>query len=189
MAIRDISAAALKEADDSVRRGGFKLNVPEHAKTNAKNPKQKFWTESGTILSCKRYEKPGKSGLIHDVFEIKLTITAEGSGENIGKTFTVFPRIAFDAPNDPQHGDRIMSNRSTALLRQFIEANGIELPTDEEGRPKVSADLLLTLFTPEGGDSPVIGNRVSFEVKQTEPDNPEDPNAKWNPDVQTFMVP
>ena len=189
MAIRDITAAALKEAEDSVKTfGSFKLKEPENARVNKNNPLQKFWTEGGRVLSAKHYEAIGKkSGLTHDVFEIKLEITAEGSGENIGQKFTVFPRISFDATEDKAPGDVTMSRRSRALLSQFIEANGIELPTDGEGRRFLSADILNQVFTPTGADSPVIGTLLMFEVKQTAPEDPKAPDARWQTDVQTFM--
>ena len=178
MNIRDISAAALKEAMDGARRGGgFKLNVPENARVNKRNPRQRFWTEYGSIASLKRYEKPGKSGLTHTVYEIKLQITAEGSGENIGTTFTVFPRVAYDAlPLDPSHGDRIMSIRSIGLLTQFFEATGIE--------NGMAAETIQQVFTEMGSDSPLVGQMVSFEVKQEEPETKGD---RTNVDVVTFM--
>jgi len=189
MAIRDISAAALKDAEDSVKTfGAFKLTVPGNARPNKNNPRQKFWTEAGTIVSAKHYEKQGtKSKLMHDVFEIKLHITADGSGENIGQTLTAFPRISYDANETNAPGDVVMSRRSRALISQFLEACGIELPTDAEGRRFLSAELLQQVFTDAGTDSPVVGQNLMFEVKQEEPEDPKAPGAKWNVDVQTFM--
>lgn len=189
MAIRDISAAALKDAEDAVKTfGSFKLNVPENARTNKKNPLQKFWTEAGRVVSAKHYEVTGKkSGLMHDVFEIKLEITAEGSGENIGQKFTVFPRISYDSSETNHPGDAIMSRSSRALISQFLEGLGIELPTDGEGRRFLSAGILQQVFTATGVDSPVVGQMLMFEIKQTAPEDPKEPGAKWQTDVQTFM--
>lgn len=189
MAIRDISAAALKDAEDSVKRGGtFKLNRPENARQNKNNPNQYFWTEAGRIVSAKHYEKQGqKSKLMHDVFEIKLEMTADGSGENIGSKITTFPRISYDATEANAPGDLVMSRKSKALLAQFLEAAGIELPLDGEGRRFLSGDLLAQVFTDLGEDSPVVGTNVMFEVKQTEPEDPKAPGAKYEVDIQTFM--
>lgn len=188
MAIRDISAAALKDAEDSVKsRGTFKLNKPENARPNKNNPLQHFWTEAGRIVSAKHYEKLGKSNLMHDVFEIKIEMTADGSGENIGQKITTFPRISFDATQDNAPGDAVMSRMARALISQFLEACGIDLPRDSEDKRYLSADLLTQVFTDAGGDSPVVGQMVMFEVKQTDPIDPKAPGAKYDVDIQTFM--
>lgn len=185
MNIGNITAAALKEADEAARgRGEFKLNVPESAKTNSKNPRQKFWTEYGRVLSAKMYQKPGKSGFMHTIFEIKIEIGANGSGENFGTKVTFFPRIAFDSFKlDATNGDRIMSVRSSGLIEQFLTAFGIECK-DENG--DIKSDVLMQVFTPEGGDSPVVGNEIAVEIKQTAPEEGV-PGSRWQVEAATFM--
>lgn len=184
MNIPDITAAILAEAEAATRPGGnFKLNVPANARTNKRNPNKQYWTEIVSITSAKKYVKTGKSGRPHTVFELGVEVTPNGSGENIGARFKVFPRICFPAieAGDKDNGEYIMSRNAIGHLKQLFDATGVEA-TNEHGQ--LRGDVLEQVFTEQGTDSPIVGQTFSAEIMQ---EKPETPDGRYNIEIQTYM--
>lgn len=178
----DIPASILAEAAES--NSQYHLTVPEGASRSKKNPRKAFWTEGGKVVAAKKLQTPGKkSGRMHTVYEVKLDIGAEGSGENVGNV--VFSRMRFckDAivAGDKTNGEYIMSVRSGGVLASFLTALGIEA---KDANGNLRQEVLDEVFTPQGVDSPVAGQPLYFEISQEEP---EKPGERYNIDVQSFV--
>ena len=161
----DIGADLLADAEAQME---FKLVVPETARRGKRNPGTAFWSEAGVVVSASQDAKDEKDGSRTQILSFETKISHEGSGKNIGKPLTTYMRINHQALKKAAPQNWVtMSNMALAKLKELFRSIGVEGDLDGGG---FSQTLLAEYFprTTEfpGGESPLVGRVIYFEVKQ-----------------------
>lgn len=182
----DIPGEVVETAE---RASSFKLTVPEDARANRRDPKMKYWTEEGKIVSSssKTYTSgEGESAQTSVAYRLDITITNGCYDLNTGQTISAFIRINYSSLRSKlPEGQYKMSLLSIGKLKQLFIALGIDPDLPNGG---YSGELLRNYFPEETefpAASPLAGEVLTFEVKQG-PRKLDDGSIKESPEVNKF---
>ena len=174
---------------DAEAAAEFKLVVPETARTSSRSADTFFWTEAGNLSKLQSGSYLSPDGIKVLTLEVEATITASGSGANIGRPVGTTFRIAPKALQSKGPKNLLtMSHMSLAKLKGFFAALGI-VPDREDGG--FSGQLLLQYF-PLAEDqfphdaSPALNTELFFQVKQS-PYETRDGETRTRPEIHRFL--
>lgn len=174
---------------DAEAAAEFKLVVPPDARTSKRDPETFFWTEAGTITVAQSGKYLSPDGIPVLTLECEATISAAGSGVNVGRPVNTTFRISNKAIQAKGPKNLLtMSHMSLAKLKGLFAAIGVEPDRDDGG---FSAQLLKAYFPPSESQfpketSPLINHEISFQVKQSPYENKEG-EKKIRAEIHRFL--
>lgn len=163
----DIPGDIVAKAEES---RAFKLNVPENARRNRRDPRIAFWMEAGVITAASSgtYENE-KTAQTVSTLSFTVEINGEGSGLNVNKPLTATMRINNNALRDGEPKSQVtMSFMSIAMLKSLFNAMNVASDLPNGGYSKLLLDKYFPAETQNfpAENSMLVGSTVYFEVKQ-----------------------